>query len=998
MFQTTQKRGVLFTLFLLLSINTCFSQWRCAANSQGGGNLKMINANIGYGIKFNTLVKTTNGGATWKSLQLSQSEAVLDFTISPTGIGYMVTEDGGIFKTIDQGTTWCKISTLSSQIIKLQFINDSVGYAINISGVFYKTIDGGMTWSYKTPFGNAASIQDMFFKDESRGFVIGGGKFRSTMDGGITWTEQNIAGNCMAVLASRVWILSNNSLIRSVNNGLNWDSTNIGSQSSTKIQFISASVGWRLTSLGFERTVDGGVTWSSGSGISPQKLVSFAFSSSMDGVATDQLGNYYVSNDGGATWTVTSIGASPSFAVNTYGVFAVNSNTAYMVNNNGECLRTTNGGLQWSLVRKFNATLLVSTYFTSGAKMGGIVGQSGLVNTTNDSGLTWTERAIGNTTFYDIVYANSTFYAVGSNGAIRKGTHFQTGWSSVTSGTTQVLRSVNFPSSQIGYIVGHGGVILKTSDGGSTWQSQNSGTTENLIQAAFKSDQEGMVVGTNGTALYTTNGGATWIAFPTNTSEHLLSVSNIYSNQWIIAGNNGNIYEKRGGSPIRFVQETASSNPLNAIDFFDNENGIIVGNGGLIYEYKSPCINTSPVLYHSPDQLIICANDSTKLFASGKGKIKWYASSGAIAELASGQTFQTPALLSNTSYFVEDSSCAISTRVRVDIVVESVRPIVTTQRSTNQLLCVNKQGGSRLIASANTGRVKWYDTAPFQYVPVVVSDTFFTPQMTPGIYQYAARAEKGYCKSEPLAFTFDVRFREPYPNTVRDTICSGQSTVINIGSPTDFIYWYSDTLAQVNIGFGNSFPTPILFKDTLFFASVQPSGGCPYYNAVIAVNVNPIPDVTVTKGQDSSLQVAQVDANYQWLDCVTQSAIPNATAQVFNPSVSGNFAVKVDLDGCVDTSDCVSIMVISTGLNELNSDKITVYPNPTTEVLQLNMDVANMGEVNLTLKDATGKVVHQQIVTTTLTSIDLSQLSTGIYFLSIDGAAIKAERKIQLTR
>ncbi len=66
----------------------------------------------------------------------------------------------------------------------------------------------------------------------------------------------------------------------------------------------------------------------------------------------------------------------------------------------------------------------------------------------------------------------------------------------------------------------------------------------------------------------------------------------------------------------------------------------------------------------------------------------------------------------------------------------------------------------------------------------------------------------------------------------------------------------------------------------------------------------------------AQLTVDQTGATYQWLDCDNNFAIINGeTNQSYTPAVTGNYAVEVNMNGCVDTSAC--FLVDYTGIEEL---------------------------------------------------------------------------------
>ncbi len=81
------------------------------------------------------------------------------------------------------------------------------------------------------------------------------------------------------------------------------------------------------------------------------------------------------------------------------------------------------------------------------------------------------------------------------------------------------------------------------------------------------------------------------------------------------------------------------------------------------------------------------------------------------------------------------------------------------------------------------------------------------------------------------------------------------------------------------------------------------------------LTINPIPDNSVTQN-GSELIANQLVAAYQWLDCDNNYAVINGEMnQSFTPDVTGNYAVEVNMNGCIDTSSC--FLVDYTGIEEL---------------------------------------------------------------------------------
>lgn len=87
---------------------------------------------------------------------------------------------------------------------------------------------------------------------------------------------------------------------------------------------------------------------------------------------------------------------------------------------------------------------------------------------------------------------------------------------------------------------------------------------------------------------------------------------------------------------------------------------------------------------------------------------------------------------------------------------------------------------------------------------------------------------------------------------------------------------------------------------------------------------------------DTALIANQTNANYQWVNCDTNTEILGATSQSFVPSDSGNYAVIITQSNCTKTSECVEFITTSTSLNpfEVNA---AIFPNPTSNKVWVDL-------------------------------------------------------------
>ncbi|MGB0918185.1 MAG: T9SS type A sorting domain-containing protein [Flavobacteriales bacterium] len=142
------------------------------------------------------------------------------------------------------------------------------------------------------------------------------------------------------------------------------------------------------------------------------------------------------------------------------------------------------------------------------------------------------------------------------------------------------------------------------------------------------------------------------------------------------------------------------------------------------------------------------------------------------------------------------------------------------------------------------------------------------------------------------------------------------------------------------------------------------------------LTINSLPDVT-TALVGATLTANNTSAtSYQWLDCDNGDAeIATETGVGYMPSSNGNYAVEITENGCADTSDCVAILTVGILENALN--KLSVYPNPTENVVSWNGITAQTAE----LFDNTGRSVLT--VTQPNGTVDVSELTDGIYIIKL---------------
>jgi len=178
---------------------------------------------------------------------------------------------------------------------------------------------------------------------------------------------------------------------------------------------------------------------------------------------------------------------------------------------------------------------------------------------------------------------------------------------------------------------------------------------------------------------------------------------------------------------------------------------------------------------------------------------------------------------------------------------------------------------------------------------------------------------------------------------------------------------------------GNStYSTPGNFIDTLQMVT----GSC---DSIVYTNLNIILPIDLSLSIDNNnIESNQNNAGYQWVDCndnYQPLTSANANQQDIDIVETGNYAVIINVSGCIDTSACAFVNFV--GLNDLslNSEFVKIYPNPAKN--NLTISVNNTNKFTIQIIDITGKIISEYNSNTKLKHINVSSLNIGIYFVRI---------------
>lgn len=295
---------------------------------------------------------------------------------------------------------------------------------------------------------------------------------------------------------------------------------------------------------------------------------------------------------------------------------------------------------------------------------------------------------------------------------------------------------------------------------------------------------------------------------------------------------------------------------------------------------------------------------------------------------------------------------------------------------------------SMLTVSGHNGPVQWQFKLPglnWQDDTVAVSDTLFVLPLEETFYR--AKISNG---TDAPAFSNIIRVSvipsaTNSPIWGNSVVCNGYQEYYSVDSVPGTLS-YTWTLPS---GWsGSSTTSSILVTTNATAGSITVSAN------TICGTATPISKPITVTAIDTSLywdgnelwsNFGSTGTTYQWIDCATGNQV--GTWWLYEPTQNGSYACIISYNGCVDTSSCWEFDF--TGIDNINSlGNLSVFPNPTNKTITVQGEGMKTGSYELKLVDVYGQVLLQEnyacTATTINTQLDISEFTSGIYFLYVE--------------
>jgi len=258
---------------LTASAGTANWEIKAELRAQDFHTISFPSASVGYVFGEFHGYKSTDGGNSWKKLDLNTVVTGSWFTDDQTGY---IADGYNIYKTTNGGTSFTPVYNIdangTANLRKLVAASSTTLVAYSTSGVLYRTSNSGASWSivYNEPLNQ---LMEVTFASATVGYGVDLlGKVIKTTDGGaswspvFTWSGSGEFFNTIAFVSATTGFMGGKDglLLKTTNGGVSWTPVFGGLPSTIRrLKFVSATKGYAFLEEGsVYETIDGGTSWS----------------------------------------------------------------------------------------------------------------------------------------------------------------------------------------------------------------------------------------------------------------------------------------------------------------------------------------------------------------------------------------------------------------------------------------------------------------------------------------------------------------------------------------------------------------------------------------------------------------------------------------------------------------------------------------------------------------------------------------------------------------
>ncbi len=241
--------------------------------------------------------------------------------------------------------------------------------------------------------------------------------------------------------------------------------------------------------------------------------------------------------------------------------------------------------------------------------------------------------------------------------------------------------------------------------------------------------------------------------------------------------------------------------------------------------------------------------------------------------------------------------------------------------------------------------------------------------------------------------TFSISLPSPICQTT-----SLNATYSSASSPTTFTW--SASSANIVFSAASSGTTNISFTApgsyTVFLDACQ---GTNCSTSSSTIMVNPIPTIIsstsnslICIGQSANL-TASGAMSYTWNTSATTATIS------VSPTVTTTYTVSgTDINGCSNSSTITQTVNSCASMQDLKNDSfsITIYPNPVSDILNIDLQSSTIEKGMIQIINTLGQVILSELFTSNNLKINTSNIISGVYFVKITAENKQVVKRISI--
>lgn len=242
-----------------------------------------------------------------------------------------------------------------------------------------------------------------------------------------------------------------------------------------------------------------------------------------------------------------------------------------------------------------------------------------------------------------------------------------------------------------------------------------------------------------------------------------------------------------------------------------------------------------------------------------------------------------------------------------------------------------------------------------------------------GVISITANNSCGSSASQSINVTTDTVPDKP-SSLVGDLVVCNGSTINYTASTVSGASDYQWTLPSGWTLLNNGFSVNVIAGSLSGVVAVAAGNTCGYSDTVALNVIANTADTSITQ-TGNVLTANASNSLFQWIDCNSNTPINGEVNAGFTPTVTGDYAVIVNSNGCIDTSSCFNVVVV--GINEANHTELVLYPNPSEGIIYLSgLNKNTITKIEVINTD--GQIVYTDSNTDI---INLKKLESGIYMI-----------------